>query len=163
MSKQIQLTQGKYAIVDNEDYEYLSQWKWCYHQGYAVRTINNGRKAGKQITQSIRMHRVITNAPCEMLVDHVNCDKLDNRKQNLRVCDHKGNSRNRISPNQMKPDRYKGAYFVKKTKKWVAKIKLDGKKIHLGYFFTEIEAANAYNKAAKELFGQFANLNQIPE
>lgn len=141
--KEIELTQGQVAIVDDDDYEYLSQWKWCasYSHGfYAVRYKN------------IKMHRVICKAPRNMSVDHINHNTLDNRKSNLRICTHQENMRNQISTI--------GAKGIRKRKSGNYEARISGK--YLGVFENKIDAVNAYNKKAIELFGEFANLNFPP-
>ncbi len=148
----IKLTQGYETIVDDEDYEYLNQFKWYFsRQGYAVR---NGKKHSR-----ITLHRVITNCPNNLHVDHINCNKLDNRKCNLRICNQSQNNRNTLKYKN-KSSKYKGVSKASPNR-WRAQIKLNYKKFHLGYFEIEEDAARAYNEKAKELFGEFANLNEI--
>src|SRR5687768_11145590 len=92
MTKQISLTQGKFATVDDADFDHLNQWKWHFsHYGYARRTTSS--RFGRQ--KFIFMHREIMQAPDGMDVDHINCNKLDNRRQNLRLCTRADNLRNR--------------------------------------------------------------------
>lgn len=149
--KLIPLTQGKSAIVDDEDYSYLSQFKWFYKKnkngGYAARTL-----------KTIRMHRVIMNAESSEEVDHINKDGLDNRKTNLRKCSREENVRN-VAKRKDTLNKYKGVHFIKKKKHWIARIQINGKRIHSGYFVTEIEAAKEYDKLAKNFHGMFASLN----
>jgi hypothetical protein len=153
-AKLIPVTQRKFAIVDTEDYGWLNKYKWfvfCQNPTcYAGRTgVNSNRH--------ILMHREILNCPPDLVVDHINHNGLDNRKQNLRICTRSQNNRNRRP--QGKTSRYKGVCRDKRRDKFVARIYLNGKQIHLGYFDDEIAAAKAYDKAARELFGQFAYLN----
>ena len=155
--KQIELTQGKFALVDDDDFDELNQYNWCFHNGYAVRGVAISQ--GKQKTQL--MHRLITNCPDDMEVDHINHDKLDNRKSNLRVCSSSENSHNQKMQTKVKSSRFKGVYFNKNANKWQAQIKLDDKNKYLGLFTNEIDAAIAYNVAAIELFGEFALLNEV--
>jgi hypothetical protein len=155
--KQIPLTKGKFAIVDDEDFEFLSQWKWCAACGgkYAGRyeTIN-GKRTG------ILMHRVIAKTPLGMDTDHINMDKLDNRKINLRVCTRRQNLMNKKSePNST--SKFRGVFLNKKLNKWSAQIKVEGKRTHLGTFKNEEDAAQAYNFVAFEHFGEFARLNIV--
>ena len=153
MSKLIHLTQGKLAIVDDEDYEYLNQWKWrISSSGYARR---NSKSNNKLI--EIRLHRVITNCPEDKQVDHINGNRLDNRKENLRICTHKQNSYNK-SKKRTNKSGYKGVYWCTTSKKWRSRIACDGKEIHLGYFDDIKEAAIHYNNAALKYHGEFANL-----
>ncbi|MDD3267103.1 MAG: AP2 domain-containing protein [Burkholderiales bacterium] len=158
MVKRIKLTQRKYAIVDDEDYEYLMQWKWSAHKRsklfYAIRseTVDLNKQ------YSNYMHRLIMNAQKGELVDHINHDTLDNRRCNLRICTHKENCRNKIVPSN-NTSGYKGVSWNKRLNKWRCDIKLDNSRILLGYFDTIIEAAYAYDEAAIYNFGEFAYLN----
>lgn len=156
--KEIKLTQGKVALVDDEDYEYLNQWKWQFSSGYARRNIR--LLNGKRSSQS--MHRLILNVPSlEFLVDHINGNKLDNRKENLRTCDSCENAWNRGVKKENKL-RIKGVSFKKEHSRYVAVIQVKKKQLHLGYFYCPIEAARAYNSAAILHHGKFARLNEIP-
>lgn len=150
----IPLTQGKFAIVDAEDYERLSEHKWCVQRKkggrfYAV------RRAGGKI---IRMHREIMNAPPGMVCDHKNHNTLDNRKSNLRTCTQAQNIYNQL-PRDGGTSRYKGVYWPKDKCRWEAKIGHNGRAIHIGYYDYEADAAIAYDDMAIELFGEFACLN----
>lgn len=158
--KEIKLTQGYVALVDDEDYEYLNQWKWYANQRgkyyYARRTLRNEQNKFSWIT----MHRLIMNPPKGMDVDHINHNTLDNRKCNLRVCTRSQNCRNTTPCGKSK---YLGVYFsYYKDKSYIhSDILINGKKKHLGSFKTEEDAALAYNKTALELYGEYANLNII--
>lgn len=146
--KEIVLTQGKVALVDDEDFERLSQWKWHFTKlGYAVRH------------HGVYMHREILGVPKGTYVDHVNGFRLDNRKANLRACTNSQNMRNRPKTVRNKSG-YKGV-FVAQQGKWGACIQIDGRQKHLGFHDTREQAAEAYNKAALELHGEFAVLNQV--
>ncbi len=158
MSKEIQLTQGQIAIVDDEDYEYLSQWKWCAHYDpkskvyYAIRS--SSRFLGKR--NVIRMHRLVMGNPENLEIDHIDANGLNNQKNNLRACTHVQNIQNR-KKYKNSANKYKG---VKSNyHKWMGRITSGGEQIYLGNFNTPEEAARAYDKKAIELFGEFANLN----
>jgi len=161
MSKIINLTKNMIAIVDEEDYEWLNQYKWCVAKGsdnkcYAVRR-NKNLKPNK-----IRMHREIMNLQHDnnLEVDHINGDTLDNRKSNLRICIHKDNLRNRkIQSNNTSG--FNGVSFTKRENKWRSYIVIDQKQKSLGSFDSKEEAAKAYNEAAKKYFGEFAKLNIV--
>ena len=156
--KEIPLSKGKFAIVDDHWYDELMKYKWYEHEGYAVRKI---RLPGNKF-QTIRMHRVV--ARCDdpnMIVDHINGNKLDNREENLRIATKEENNRN-VKKTWTGTSRYKGVTHNPRSEKpWVAQIGYGNKRIYLGSFYTEEEAANMYNLAAKELYGEFAELNEI--
>lgn len=154
--KEMILTKSAVAIVDDEDYEKLKAHKWSLSvTGYAVRGF---RRNGKSIT--IKMHREILGEQCEGFeVDHINGNKLDNRRANLRTATRSQNSSNRQKYYLNGTSKYKGVRKAKGRKKWTARIFANGKAIYLGQYETEEEAAMAYNKAAIQYHGQFANIN----
>lgn len=152
--KKIALTQGKFATVDDEDFEWLNQWKWYFAKGYAVRQRNtlNGQRM-------VYMHKEVSKPKHGLVADHISTDKLDNRRKNLRNCTKGEDSRNKhiLKSNSTG---FKGVYFKKQSRKFVAQIAFNacGQK-HLGYFDTAREAGAAYAEAAKELHGEFARIN----
>jgi hypothetical protein len=166
----IELTQGKFAIVDADDFDRVSQFKWCYNKngkypGYAERKQHIGMKDGKQIQKRISMHRFIMGVEdSKVHVDHMNHDTLDNRKSNLRLCTNAENGRNR-KIQKGGSSKYKGVCKRRnnRVKAFEASIKFNKKTINLGMFATELEAAIAYNKAALHYFGEFALLNDVSE
>ena len=97
--------------------------------------------------------------PYGMVVDHINHDGMDNRRANLRAATHAQNTYHRKKRSGATKSKYKGIHWRKENKKWVARIMFEGKRIHLGSFHTEIEAAKAYDRAAKKYHGEFASLN----
>lgn len=137
---------GRSIIVDDEDYEYLNQFKWHYGNGYAVTSW--GKRPNRK---KMSVHQLLTDCPKGMMVDHRNRNKLDNTRQNLRVCT---NSQNQMNAKKQinSSSEYKG---VIKSKPWRATY---GRKT-IGYFDSEIEAAQAYDRYAKEMYGEYANLN----
>lgn len=149
--KHIQLTRGFVAIIDDEDFELVINYKWYAKKG-------SGRKGSVDYPHNWKigsMHRLIMGYPKGMQIDHINNDPMDNRRCNLRVCTVKENLRNR------KP-RLKSSMFLgvaPSLKKWQASIGVDYKRIYLGTFETQEEAAVAYDAAAQKHFGEFANLN----
>lgn len=157
----IPLTQDLFTLVDGEDFEWLSRWKWhaqkCKHTWYAIRNIYRPRQ------EKIRMHRLILgfSKGDGKQTDHRNSIGLDNRRENLRECTHAQNMQNRRIQ-QDGVSQYKGVNWDKKTGKWRAQIQLNGKVKHLGYSNDEVKAAEFYDAKAKELFGEFAHLN-LPE
>lgn len=153
--KIIKLTRNKSTLVDDVDFEKLSKIKWqCNSNGYA--TCGIGKK-GKQRTKLL--HRVLLNPPKNLQVDHINGNRLDNRRINLRVCTNRQNSANQQTPKH-NTSGFKGVTWHKINKNWNAGIKILGKRIHLGVFQDKKSAARAYNKAAKIYFGSFAKLNR---
>lgn len=153
--KLLQLSQGKFAKVDAEDYERLIAWKWTYSEGYAYRLKTINKKSKK-----IWLHRFINETPDGKYTDHINGDRLDCRKINLRTCSYAENNRNARTRKDNKSG-YRGVYWEKSCKKWRTVISFDGKKNCLGFFNNVLDAAIAYNKKAKELHGDFARLNEI--
>ena len=150
--KQIPLGDGFYAYVDAEDYEWLSQWTWHLHNGYAVRRRNN---------KVINMHREITQAPKGMEVDHKNRNKLDNTRENLHVCTHAENAQNRRKPRNTS-SRFWGVSYIKDRAKYMAFVCYKGEVVSCGCFTDQIEAARARDCKAVELFGDEAQVN-FPE
>ena len=155
---EVKLTRGLVTIIDIEDFELVSQWKWFASRGnstdYAQR---NDRTQG--IRRTVKLHRLILNATDEMHVDHINNNGLDNRKANIRLCSLSENLRNRRKRNGCS-SQYKGVVKRQdgRPEPWMAAIKVNGKK-YTSSFTTELEAALWYDGMAKELHGEFARLN----
>lgn len=160
--KLIPLTQGKFAIVDDEDYDWLMQWRWHYCQGYARRTVHTPMIKGKRKTSVILMHREILKPEDGFDVDHRDTNGLNNRRYNLRPATKAKNQGNR-KLTKGKSSQYKGVSWDKINKNWVANIMNNYKNHNIGRFHDEVSAAKAYNKAALEYFGEFALLNTFPE
>lgn len=153
--KEILLTQGKVAIVDSEDYEWLSQWKWQYHEGYATTAIYN---PDGQTQTRVWMHRLIMDCPDDMVVDHRDGNGLNNFRSNLRVCTPNQNKYNQ-RPQEGRLSIYKGVTV--RDGKYIARISKDETLYHIGVFTDEIASANAYNHYALQYFGEFARLNEV--
>lgn len=158
--RKIKLTQGYYSIISDIDFELISKYKWyvriAKNTCYAVTNINK---------VTVQMHRFIMKPSKKFMIDHINGNGLDNRRINLRICTRSQNLMNSNKPKNAKTSKYKGVSLNKQSKNhkkiWRSEIRLNKKGILIGYFKTEIEAAKAYNKKAKELFGQFAKLNGV--
>jgi hypothetical protein len=152
-AKLLPLTQDKFAIVDAADFPHLSRYNWC-----VVKTDNTCYAARYRKRKQTFMHRLITSAPSHLVVDHINHNGLDNRKDNLRLCTRAQNALNQ-RPRKGTSSKYKGVYWHERDKRFYAQISHKGRRFHLGSFKSEIAAAHAYDKKALELFGEFAYLN----
>lgn len=155
--KEIELSQEQTTIVDDEDFEYLNQWKWfavwseCIKGYYVMRSQHIGVINGKRKQGSVYMHRLIAKAPKGKVVDHINHNTLDNRKENLRIASYYQNQQNRKKRGTSK---YPGVSWDVPKQKWRPRIKVNGIHKSLGYFDDEREAAKAYEKACRELIGE---------
>lgn len=154
--KLIPLTQGKHAIVDASDYEWLNQWRWCAwtpdkRTFYAKRGVV---RDGKDV--QIFMHVVVFG---EKMVDHKDRNGLNNCRSNLRESNKSTNGANR-GPNKNNTSGFKGVSFFKATNRWKASLMVRGATFHLGYFLDKVEAAKEYDRRAIQHFGEFAKTNQ---
>lgn len=138
------LTKGKVAIIDIEDVGNVQKYQWNYSSGYALTNMPNGKR--------VYLHRYLLNPPTDMVVDHINRDKLDNRRNNIRICKPSDNNYNKDFKNT---SGFRGVTWNKRKRKWAAQTSGYG----LGYFTNKIEAARAYNKKALEIYGEYARLN----
>ena len=154
--KEILLTQGRVAIVDDEDFEELSKRGWHYNGRYA--TGVSSRKLGKRKT--IYMHVKIIGKVAGLEVDHINGNPLDNRRGNLRLVTKEQNARNTI-PREKTSSKYKGVYWFNSQRKWRARICCEGKEHSLGMYESERDAAWVYNVWAESMFGEHARLNVL--
>ena len=157
--RRMSLGEGRYTLVDSADYYRLNKYRW-YADGkgdniYAVRNVISETENPK----TIRLHREIMNAPAGVLIDHRNNHTLDNRSDNLREATKSQNGGNKRPNKTKQTSQYKGVTFRKDIGLWTARIQKDGKSIWLGAFENEIEAAKAYDAAAKKYFGEFARVN----
>lgn len=156
--KTVKLVNGGETIVDESDFEWVSQFRWFKSSaGYAHRQGWTNRKHW-----CVFLHRVLNNTPDHLFTDHANGNKLDNRRSNLRTCTKGQNAANVCK--WKKPSllsEYKGVVFHKQSGLWMANIQFKGRKIAT-YHKTEQQAALDYNRMAVECFGEFAKLNNVP-
>ena len=165
--REIPLTKGKFALVDDKDFELVSQFKWQHYtnkRGHEYATTGKRRHPLPRLF--FKMHRLILGVKKGEVVDHIDGNGLNNTRANLRVCTMAENSRHRLRKNSSNRNRskptsiYKGVYRIDtKQPRWVAAIGCDRKTNYLGCFPSELEAAAAYDRAALRLFGKFASLN----
>ena len=156
--KRIKLTHGKFALVDDEDFEKIYKYSWhlkCtwgiyYAMGWEV---SNGKH--------ILMHRLIMGAKKDQKIDHIDGNGLNNQRKNLRFATNSQNQANCRKQKRKTSSKFKGVCWDNRDKRWLAYIKKDQKAYRLGSFHSEIKAARIYNKKAIELFGEFARLNII--
>lgn len=153
----IRLTQGKFAIVDEEDFERVDSLNWSCkkhrHTYYSDTNING---------KVVKLHRFIMEIfDPKIQIDHKNGNGLHCYKSNLRNATQSQNSMNQ-QPQKNRTSQYKGVWLNKNNSNYVSKIHLNGKRVHIGVFTNEVDAAKAYDEKAKELFGEFARFN-FPE
>ena len=162
--KELELTKGKVALVDDEDFDRVSSWRWkavkMGRHWRAVRTIRTGPGVDG-CRGTIYLHRQITNAPKGMDVDHIDGDSLNNQKSNLRVCTRSENIANSRVQIRKKSSRFKGVIWLKKNSCWQAGITIGGKYIYLKSLQLEEDAARCYDEAARTRFGDFARVNFV--
>jgi len=163
-SKYIELVNGGRARVDASDYDSLTKHRWFKDTGgYAHRQGWNGPRDDSANHWVIWMHREVNGTPEGLYTDHINEDKLDNRRCNLRTVDKSRNSTNRPKSKRAKvSSKLKGVSFHKATGLWRARITNRGKH-HTTYHQTEMQAALDYNRMARELFGDYAAGNRVPQ
>lgn len=147
-------------LFDKDDQKLFDSYKWRIStQGYLVAYK---RGSGRKHYSIIAFHREVLNANKNQQIDHINGNRLDNRKENLRLCNNAENNRNKLK-SKKGSSKYKGVCWHKASKKWKASITVNYKSIHLGYFSIEKDAAKAYNEAAINFFKEFALLNKLGE
>lgn len=157
--RKIKLSQGKYAIVDDEDFKQLNKHKWhyaLYKKGKGYAKSNNH----KGFPKLIRMHRIIMNAKKGQEVDHINGNTIDNRKSNLRIVTRSQNMMNTGLRNT-NTSGYKGICFDKRYKRWCSYTWKNGKQIYLGSSKSKKQAAIIYNIGVEKYHGSYALLNRI--
>ena len=162
--KEILLTHGKVTFVDDCDYEYLIQWKWCCHK-LGRNEYADSNELINGYYRTIRMHRII----CKRMgleftkkdhIDHIDGNSLNNCRKNLRVATVSQNIANSRLWDRNQSG-FKGVHWRQSHHKWVARLGVNHKRLHLGYFDNPRDAAKAYNDAALKYFGEFARLNVV--
>jgi hypothetical protein len=150
-AKWMPLGHKKFTLVDEDDYQKFSRHTWrVTSEGYAARGIVRG---------ILYLHREIIKAKKGPAVDHINRNKLDNRKINLRICSYGQNIQRRGKFKSNSTSKYKGVHWSEARKRWIAQIHIQYKNINLGRFKTEADAARAYDKRAVKAFGKYAWTN----
>lgn len=153
--KEIKLTKNKVALVDDGDFVRLSEFSWhVTSHGYAATRLRDKKQT------YVYMHRIVANASSQLYVDHINGNKLDNRRRNLRECNNSQNLANQRKRTKPCLSRFKGVTLDKEKGKWLVQIQRHKHRV-IKRFSSEIAAAEFYNKTATELFGEFALLNKI--
>ena len=158
--KDIPLTRGLVALVDDEDYELVDAFKWYVHRtGYVIRNVPHPEMTGKRI--HLPIHRFIMGLPFgdSREVDHIDGNPLNNQRANLRVCTGKENARNKRTPTKSRAG-LKGVYWRESRKKWIAQITVNGVHTYLGSYNTPEEAHAAYCEAAPRYHGEYANFGK---
>ncbi len=157
--RRIDIGEGQYTIVEPRDYYWIGKYKWILmgtkYNLYAVREA----KIGPKETKRVYLHREIMKFPKRKFVDHRNGDGLDNRRENLRLATQAQNNYNRRKTSKKTLSQFRGISFDKNSPAWVGCIHYKGKRINLGRFKNEIDAAHAYDRAAKKYHKDFAKLN----
>ena len=155
--KEIKLTQGKVALVDDSDFEWLNRSNWYFNNGYAVR---NRWNSTTEKQETMRMHRFILKPSNGFEVDHINHNGLDNQRSNIRIVTSRQNQMNSLIRKDNNSG-CKGVSWYKSQNKWRACIMLKGKQKFLGYYSTIKEAATAYNQASVTYYGNFGFRNDL--
>lgn len=153
---EIHFKNGQKALIDLEDVALVSKYGWVLDDTkpnwYVHTSTGEDRK-------TLRLHRLIMNPPPGKSIDHIDGNGLNNKRENLRICDQKNNARNRRKLTT-KTSIFKGVHR-RENGKWRATIRVDGKLLNIGTFENELSAAKAYNEFARKYFGEFACLNQF--
>jgi hypothetical protein len=157
--RKIPLGDNMFTIVEPRDFYWLNNFHWSPAGiGKHIYAVRNITKAGAGTT-AIRLHREIMNHPKGLLVDHRNRNTLDNRRENLRLATNSQNQFNKAKTSRKTSSRFIGVFLEKCTGRWIAKVTVERKRIWSGRFDSEIDAAKAYDEAAKKYHGEFARLN----
>jgi hypothetical protein len=160
--KEIQLTQGKVAYIDDDDFDRVSKYKWraykCRYTYYAITRYEHTPPYSQ-----VSLHRFLMDCDKDKVVDHIDGDGLNNQKSNLRIVSIQQNCSNRINLMKNNTSGYRGVYWKLPHKRWNSCIRFKGKLFYIGNFNTPEEAARAYDKKAKELFGEYCGKLNFPD
>ncbi|MBA4183030.1 MAG: HNH endonuclease [Acidobacteria bacterium] len=157
----LNLSQNKIVLIDDEDFERVNQFKWCYLANYGASKHITGYAARSDYTngkKTIYLHKFLLNPPVGLKVDHINGNGLDCRKENLRIATVAQNCFNRAIAIDSTSG-FKGVYWKPAHKKFVASITVQGKQKHLGLFNSAVDAAMCYDRHARLYYGDFAAVN----
>jgi hypothetical protein len=160
--RRIYLGEGQWTILDQQDYYRLNNFRWFLKGSGKKFYVLRSSKIDSVRTKMVSMHKEIMNPPPGLLVDHRNGLSLDNRRENLRIATHAQNSCNTRIDKTKTTSRFRGVYLQKRSSRWIARIHFQGQRISLGIFDSEIDAAHAYDRAARMYHKEFACLN-FPE
>lgn len=152
---------GHEILVDRDVFEAVGHKCWYVSaRGYVCHAYKRPRE---RTSREIKLHRLVTGAQAGQVVDHINGNKLDNRRANLRLCTQAENCRNNRKLRSRKTSRYKGVHWSQRYGRYIAQIQIEGKKLSLGSYVTEDAARQAYDKAARHYHGDFASTNEKGE
>ena len=157
--KKIPLNHGKFAMVDDEDFERVAQFRWQYRKTKSGAEYVIRKQKINGVYVNIHLHRFVLPHDFQD-TDHIDGNGLNNQKFNLRPCTRSQNKMNQHSI-RLHSSRFKGVHFKKSSNIWGASIRARGKLKHLGYTEDESDAAKLYDVAANKLFGEFARTNKM--
>lgn len=161
--REIPLNNGYTALVDDEDFAYLSQFKWYAHRHHRtslIYAVRNAPREGKSVRRTILMHREVLQPRPGHETDHINNNGLDNRRDNLRYATRSQNtSHPAVTKRRGLTSSYRGVFWHARRQRWHAQISVNNRRRHLGTFRSERVAALVYDNAAIAAFGEFASLN----
>ena len=152
--REVPVSGGRTALIDEADYESIQHWKWSScRKRHTFAVYRAVLEQGK--SRRIYLSRFIMQAPSGLFVDHENGDGLDNRRDNLRLCTHTENNRHRCRPQSTNTSGHRGVFWERGAKKWRAQLSVNNRNVHLGMFLTVEDAGNAYRQAAVSRYGEF--------